>query len=102
MPMIIASAVIRTGRSRVLPDSITASNGVSDSFRERRSLAKATTRIEFDTDMPTAMMAPISDITLMVVPVSANVQMMPSNAAGNALMMMKGSMQDWNRMTRTA
>ena len=70
MPMIIASAVIRIGRNRVLPDSITASNGVSDSLRERRSLAKLTTRIEFDTEMPTAMMAPISDITLMVVPVS--------------------------------
>ena len=62
MPMIIASAVIRIGRSRVLPDSITASNGVRLSLRERRSLAKLTTRIEFDTEMPTAMIAPISDI----------------------------------------
>ena len=52
--------------------------------------------------MPTAMIAPISDITLMVVPVSASVQMMPSNAAGTAIMMMKGSIQDWNRITSTA
>src|SRR5215210_8008048 len=99
MPMIIARAVISTGRNLVLPDSITASNGVNDSLRDRRSLAKLTTRIELDTDMPTAMMAPISDITLIVVPVSTSVQTMPSKAAGTAIMMMKGSIQDWNRIT---
>ena len=55
MPMTMASAVIRIGRSRVLPDSTTASNGVRLSLRLRRSLAKLTTRIEFDTAMPTDM-----------------------------------------------
>ncbi len=100
--MIIASAVIRIGRSRVLPASMTAWSGVSSSSRLRRSLAKLTTRIEFDTAMPTDMIAPISDSTLIVVPVIASVQRMPTSAPGTAIMMMKGSTQDWNRMTSTA
>ena len=40
------------------------------------------------------MIAPISDSTLMVVPVSASIQMMPAKAPGNAIMMMNGSTQD--------
>ena len=68
----------------------------------RRSLAKLTTRIEFDTAMPIVMIAPISDTTLMVVPVSASIQMMPMSAPGTAIMMMNGSTQDWNSTTSTA
>ncbi len=69
MPM-ITRAVISIGRSRNVPDPITAS--VTDIPRARRSLAKLTTRIEFDTEMPIVMIEPISDLTLIVVPVNAS------------------------------
>ena len=65
-------------------------------------MAKLTTRIEFDTEMPTVMIAPISDTTLIVVPVSASIQMMPISAPGTAIMMMNGSTQDWNSTTSSA
>ena len=80
MPRIIAIAVIRIGRSRVRPASITASSA-ERSWRARISLAKLTTRIEFDTEMPTDMIAPISNSTLMVVPVSASIHRMPIKRA---------------------
>ena len=66
------------------------------------SLAKLTTRIELDTEMPTDMIAPISDSTFMVVPVNASIQTMPTSAPGTATMMMRGSIQDWNRTTSSA
>ena len=64
------------------PASITASSA-DISRRTRMSLAKLTTRIEFDTEMPIDMIAPISDSTLMVVPVSASIQRMPDQRAGH-------------------
>jgi hypothetical protein len=42
-----------------------------------------------------AMIAPISEGTLSVVPVANNIQMIPQSAPGNAMMMMNGSVQDW-------
>src|SRR5207253_3844990 len=89
MPMIIASAVISTGRSRVLPAS-SAEARASPPVSTRRSLAKLTSRIELDTAMPTAMIEPISDSTFSVVPVSASIQRMPTRAPGTAAMMMNG------------
>ena len=101
MPRIIAIAVIRMGRSRVRPASTTASS--ADRFwRTRMSLAKLTTRMEFDTEMPTDMIAPISDSTLMLVPVSASIHRMPIRAPGTAIMMISGSTQDWNSTTSSA
>ena len=52
--------------------------------------------------MPTDMIAPISESTLIVVPVSASIQRMPTSAPGTAIMMMNGSTQDWNSTTSTA
>ncbi len=66
------------------------------------SLAKLTTRMELETPIPTAMIAPISDMTLMVVPVSASIHKMPMSAPGTAIMMMNGSTQDWNNTTSSA
>ena len=40
------------------------------------------------------MMAPMSDSTLMVVPVAASIQMTPMSAPGIATMMMNGSSHD--------
>ena len=60
----------------------------------RRSFAKLTSRMELATEMPTAMMDPMSDSTFSVVPVSASIQRMPESAPGSAAMMMKGSSHD--------
>ena len=52
--------------------------------------------------MPTDMIAPIRDSTLMVVPVTASIQRMPISAPGTAIMMISGSSQDWNSTTSRA
>ena len=52
--------------------------------------------------MPIDMIAPISDSTLIVVCVTASIQMMPISAPGTAIMMMNGSTQDWNSTTSSA
>ena len=48
---------------------------------------------------PTAMIEPIKDSTLIVVPVSASIQRIPASAPGMAIMIMKGSSHDWNSTT---
>jgi hypothetical protein len=45
------------------------------------------------------MMDPISDTTLIVVPVAASAHRIPTNAPGTAIMMMNGSSHDWNITT---
>ena len=49
--------------------------------------------------MPTAMIAPMNDSTLSVVPVTASIQRMPTSAPGTATMMMNGSSHDWKSTT---
>ena len=68
MPTIIAAAVISTGRMRVRPARIAASNAFMPACCCSR--AKVTSRMEFADATPTAMMAPIRDGTLSVVPVT--------------------------------
>ena len=65
----------------------------------RISLAKLTIKMEFDTAMPTATIDPISDTTLIVVPVSTSIHNIPIKAPGSASMMMNGSSHDWNSTT---
>ena len=67
MPTIIAAAVISTGRIRVRPAEIAASKALMPASCCSR--AKVTSRIELAEATPTAMIAPISDGTLKVVPV---------------------------------
>ena len=67
--------------------------------RLRTSLAKFTRRMLFETAMPTAMIAPMKDSTLSVVPVTASIHRMPTSAPGTATMMMKGSSHDWKSTT---
>ena len=45
------------------------------------------------------MMAPVSAGTDRVVPVVNSIQTMPASAAGRAVMMTKGSVQDWKLTT---
>ena len=62
MPMIMASAVISTGRKRVTPASIAALT--ASPVASSRSRAKLTTRIELAVATPMHMMAPVSAGTL--------------------------------------
>ena len=65
MPMIMASAVIKTGRMRVWPAVAAASRaGIPSSIRSR---ANETIRILLAVATPTHMMAPVSEGTFNVV-----------------------------------
>ena len=75
MPMIIASAVITTGRSRVTPASNAAR--VASPFSSRCSRAKLTTRMEFAVATPMHMIAPVSAGTDSGVPVANSIHAMP-------------------------
>ncbi len=92
MPIIMANAVISTGRKRVNPASSAAPTESIPSviFSE----AKLTTRMLFEVATPMHMMAPISAGTLRVVCVMNKNHAIPASAAGSAEIMMKGSSQD--------
>ena len=51
-------------------------------------------KLPFATATPMAMIAPISDSTLMVVRVITSIHSTPASAPGTAIMMMSGSSQD--------
>ncbi len=95
MPMIIASAVMHTGRSRVVP-AISAACFASllPSPSPRESLAKVTTRMLFAVAIPIVISAPISDGTLNVVWVRNNIHTIPAKAPGSAMRMMNGMVHD--------
>ncbi len=97
MPMIIASAVISTGRRRVAPASSAACIGAMPSCR--RSRANEISRIELAVATPIVMMAPVSDGTDSVVPVTNSIHAMPASAAGRAVTMISGSIHDWKLTT---
>ncbi len=92
MPMIIARAVISTGRNRVKPASNAALTESLPSIIF--SVAKLTTKMLFAVATPMHMMAPMSAGTLRVVWVMNKNQAIPARAAGSAEIMMKGSSQD--------
>ena len=98
MPMIIASAVISTGRKRVKPG---VDRRVARAARRApsSSFAKLTTRMLLAVATPMHMIAPVSDGTLNVVCVRNSIQTMPASAAGSAEMMMNGSSHDWKFTT---
>src|SRR5262249_50797392 len=97
MPMIIASAVINTGRMRVAPPSSAAASGSAPSARRWR--AKAMSRMLFAVATPIIIIAPVSDGTLSVVPVMKSIHAMPASAAGSAAITMAASSQDWKFTT---
>ena len=97
--MIMASAVMSTGRKRVKPASRAAV--VASRPFSMPSRAKLTTRMLLAVAMPMHMMAPVRAGTDRVVPVVNSIQTMPASAAGSAVMMMNGSTQDWKLTTIT-
>jgi hypothetical protein len=90
--MIIAKAVMITGRNLVKPASNAASAAVLPS--SSRSLEKLTTRMLFAVATPIHMMAPVKAGTLTVVLVMKRNHTIPASAAGSAVRMIKGSSQD--------
>jgi hypothetical protein len=94
MPRIIASAVMITGRSRVVPAESAASWASSFSC-SRCSFANWTTRIELLVATPTHMIAPISAGIEMFVCVTNSIQSTPDSAPGSAIRMISGSSHDW-------
>ena len=78
MPIIIASAVISTGRKRVKPACRAASRADLPSLSCSR--AKDTIRMLLAVATPMHMIAPVSDGTLRVVWVKSKIQQMPARA----------------------
>ncbi len=97
MPMIIASAVMSTGRNRVKPAVKAACSASSPASIRRR--AKLTTSTLLAVATPMHVIAPISAGTLTGVWLRNSIQTMPARAAGSAVMMMNGSRQDWKLTT---
>lgn len=97
IPIIMARAVMITGRNRTSP----ARNAASSEFFPSLSspVAKVTSKMLFEVATPMHMIAPIKEGTLSVVRVMKSIQIIPANAAGRAVMMMKGSIQDWKFTT---
>ena len=97
MPMIMASAVIITGRQRTKPASKAAA--VASPSTASRSRAKLITSTELAVATPMHMMAPVSAGTDSVVLVANSIHTIPASAAGSAVMMMNGSLHDWKFTT---
>ncbi len=102
--MIMASAVIMTGRMRVVPASSAASQALSPSAM--RSHANEITRMLLAVATPMHITAPVSEGTFSVVWVSNRIQTIPASAPGSAVIMTNGSSHDWkfttiNKYTRT-
>ncbi len=92
IPMIIAKAVISTGRNRANPACTAAS--AAEHPAAKRSFAKLTTRMLLAVATPTHMIDPVSAGTLTVVPVTNKNQTIPASVAGRAVRIMNGSSQD--------
>ena len=97
MPMIIASAVISTGRKRVAPASAAAFS--ASPVAARRSRAKLMTSTELAVATPMHMIAPVSAGTDSGVSVANSIQQMPASAAGSAETITAGSTHDWKLTT---
>ena len=82
MPIIMASAVIKTGRKRVAPASSAAA--IASLPSAICSRAKLTTRMLFAVATPMHMIAPVRAGTDRLVWVGNSIQTMPARAAGRA------------------
>ena len=97
MPMIIASAVMSTGRMRVAPASSAACAGPTPAAW--RSRANEMSKMLLAVATPIVMIAPVSAGTLNVVPVMKSTHAIPASAAGSAAITMKASIHDWKLTT---
>ena len=97
MPIIIARAVINTGRMRTKPAWTAAFFAFSPS--RICSRANDTSKMLFAVATPMHMIAPVSDGTLSVVRVRSSIHRIPASAPGRAVIMMNGSSHDWKFTT---
>ncbi len=92
MPIIMANAVMITGRMRTKPASSAAVLAFFPSFICSR--ANETIKMLLEVATPTLMIAPVNEGTFSVVCVTKSIQQIPASAPGSAVMMMKGSSHD--------
>src|SRR5581483_6090277 len=97
MPMIIAAAVISTGRMRVAPAFSAAASGSTP--RSRCWRANAITKMLLAVATPIVMIAPVNAGTESVVPVMKSIHAMPPSAAGSAAITIAASIHDWKLTT---
>ena len=95
--MIMARAVIITGRRRVAPASSAALK--ESLFSAKCSLANVITSTLLEVATPMLMIVPIRAGTLSEVRVRKSIQQIPARAPGSAVMMMNASVQDWKLTT---
>ena len=93
MPASIAQLVMRMGRSRPCAPS-TAASAASAPPRRLRS-AKVTSKMALATATPMAMIAPMNDWMLSVVPVRSRNTATPATTAGSAATATTASRTDW-------
>jgi hypothetical protein len=82
IPAIIAVAVIKIARKRLLPPSTAAAATLAPP--RRADSANVTSKIAFATEIPMAMIAPMKDCTFSVVPVISSMSNTPQMTAGTA------------------
>ena len=91
-PRMVASDVIRIGRSLTRDASATASRTPAPPSINLR--VKSTIRMLLEDAMPMSITNPMSDCTLSVVPVTHNISRTPITPIGTASRMSNGSMND--------
>ena len=96
MPAIIATVVIRMGRSRTWPASSSASRVALPAWRSW--LVNSTSRMPFLVTRPMSMMKPIMAIIDMYCRARSRPAMPPMTAKGSDIMMVKG----WMRLSNCA
>src|SRR6185312_1548081 len=100
MPATMAAVVMRMGRSRCLAPAIPAAPAASGCPALLRQLsAMVTSRMPLATAIPIAMIAPMNDSRLSVVPVSASAASTPASTAGSDDRTTSASLQDWKLAT---
>ena len=93
MPIVIAQAVIRIGRSRSLAPLIAASTDDVPSCQWL--LMNVTSMTEFDTETPRHMIEPMNDSMLSVVFVKKRIVAMPASTPGTAPIEIRAICGDW-------
>ena len=99
IPAMRANVVIRIGRNRIAPASMSASRRGFPSF-SRAHFAKSMSRIAFFATMPISIITPISVMMLIVLPVIASETITPISDNGNEIMIATGSKNEPNCTTK--
>ena len=93
----MTAVVMAIGRSRERPPSRAASSAAAPSWRCRS--AKVQSKIEFATETPTAIIAPMKDWRLSVDPVKRSASPTPASTAGRGMTTASATRTDWKDAT---